>query len=47
MGGTEIHLTVLARELDRDAKALPLLGGLGDIIADLLGRLRRRERSEG
>ena len=47
MGGTEIYLTVLARELDRDAKALPLLGGLGDVIADLLGRLRRRERSEG
>ena len=46
MGGTEIYLTVLARELDRDAKALPLLGGLGDVIADLLGRLRRRERSE-
>jgi hypothetical protein len=45
----EGHLTVLARELDRDAQTLPGLSRLGDVIADLLGRLRRctrRERSE-
>ena len=32
-------LTVLDRELDRDAEALPVAGRLGDVLTDLLGRL--------
>lgn len=32
-------LTVLDRELDRDAETLPVAGRLGDVLTDLLGRL--------
>ena len=41
-GGRDDHdgrLTVLADQLDRDVQALPGLGGLDDIIGDLLGGL--------
>lgn len=41
-GGRDDHdgrLTVLADQLDRDVQALPRLGGLDDIIGDLLGGL--------
>jgi hypothetical protein len=43
-GGSRRHnrdgsLTVLDGELHSDAKTLPVLGGLGNIFTDLLGRL--------
>ena len=31
-------LSVLDLELTRDLEALPVLGGLGDVVTDLLGR---------
>ena len=34
----DLSLTVLDDQLNRDADSLPVLGGLGDIISDLLGR---------
>lgn len=35
-------LTVLDRELDGDTESLPVAGGLGDVLSDLLGRLCER-----
>ncbi len=34
-------VTILADELDSNVHALPCLGGLGDIVTNLLGRLQR------
>jgi hypothetical protein len=37
-GGIFFNAPVLHRQLDGDTQALPVLGGLGDVITDLLGR---------
>lgn len=45
-GRTRHHLdrslTVLDRQLDGHAQTLPVLGGLGNVLADLLGRQTER-----
>jgi hypothetical protein len=35
---THLRLTILNLELDGDLESLPVAGGLGNVVADLLGR---------
>ena len=42
----DLGLTVLDGQLDGDSETLPVTGGLGDVLTDLLGRLRSGERAD-
>jgi hypothetical protein len=38
LGHFHLRLTILNLELDGDLESLPVAGGLGNVVADLLGR---------